>query len=171
MRAEIEQIIAQWEKNPRDAAKRLVDYYGEPDEVTPSRLIWHNTFDGWKRTVLVNEETPHNFPAPHTDYLEQSIDYQVPLDKYNDLAAFDGSVVADRTQGELSARCGGTSMNFVAVNLAHDIVTGQRTVAEARQEYTRLYQAFKGGEKPPYTQEFQFELPKGSAQDPDKATV
>jgi hypothetical protein len=40
-------------------------------------------------------------------------------------------------KGEISACCG-ASMNFVAINLAYDIVTGKRPVQEARQEYTHL---------------------------------
>jgi hypothetical protein len=86
---------------------------------------------------------------------------------FSALAAYDGSVVADRTRGELSARCGGTSMNFVAINLAHDIVSGTRTIDEAREEYVRLYHAFKEGEKPPYTQGFQFARAIGDTRDPD----
>ena len=124
MHAAIESIIKDWPKNPRESAKRLVDYYGEPDEHTPSQLVWFRTHDGWKRTVLSRTEVPHDFPAHHTDFLEQWIDYQVPVDMYSKLAEYDGSVIVERTKGELSARCGGTSMNFVAVNLAHDIVTG-----------------------------------------------
>lgn len=114
---------------------------------------------------------PHDFPSHHTDSLEQFIDYKVPIDKYSTLAEFDGSVIAERTKGELSARCGGTSMNFVAINLAHDVVTGKRTVAEAREEYMRLYQAYKKGEKPPYAQSFQFPLPKGDTGDRDRPTL
>jgi hypothetical protein len=62
-------------------------------------------------------------------------------------------------------------MNFVAINLAHDIVTGKRSVEEAREEYTRLYKAYKDGEKPPYTESFQFDLPKGDTKDRDTATL
>ena len=166
MDAQIENIVRQWPKNPREAAGRLVDYYGPPDEVSGSRLIWHDTRDGWKRTELSSEEVPHDFPAHHTDYLEQFIDYRVPLEMYTPLAEFDGSVIVERTKGEMSARCGGTSMNFVALNLAHDIVTGKRSVEDARREYARLYRAFKKGEKPPYTQAFQFDLPRDT-RDPD----
>lgn len=171
MAESLDEIISSWPENPRKSAERLRDYYGEPDEYSQSRLIWYNTKDGWKRTVLSREEIPHNFPAPHTDFLEQFIDYKVPLDAYSKLAEYDGSVIAERTKGELSARCGGTSMNFVAINLAHDIITGERTVSEARQEYSRLYQAFQNGEKPPYTQSFQFELPSQSTADKDIAIV
>lgn len=62
-------------------------------------------------------------------------------------------------------------MNFVAINLAHDIITGKRSVAEARQEYTRLYEAYQDGEKPPYTQAFQFPLPKEDTKDLDTVTT
>lgn len=162
----IEQVIKDWSENPRESAERLLDYYGEPDEYSDSQLIWYDTDDGWKRTVLRNEEIPHEFPAPHTDYLEQFIDYHVPIEMYSKLAEFDGSVIAERTKGEMSARCGGTSMNFVAINLAHDIITETLSVDDAREEYARLYKAFQEGEKPPYTQEFQFDIPSNTG-DPD----
>jgi hypothetical protein len=168
MHAAIESIIKDWPRNPRESAKRLVDYYGEPDEYTPSQLVWFRTGDGWKRTVLSRTEVPHDFPAHHTDFLEQWIDYQVPVDMYSKLAEYDGSVIVERTKGELSARCGGTSMNFVAVNLAHDIVTGRRSVADARREYARLYQAYQNGEKPAYAEGFQFPLPGEDTRDPDE---
>ena len=137
----VEQIIDNWPNEPRESAKRLVEHYGEPQEYSESQLTWHGTQDGWRRTVLSKEETPHDCPAHHTDFLEQFIDYKVPVDMFSKLAEYDGSVIAERTKGELSARCGGTSMNFVAINLAHEIITGRRTVAEARAEYTRLYTA------------------------------
>jgi hypothetical protein len=163
----VDSVIARWPPEPRESARRLIESYGLPQEYTASQLIWHRTKDGWKRTILTAEETPHEFPAHHTDFLEQFIDYRVPIEMFSALAAYDGSVVADRTRGELSARCGGTSMNFVAVNLAHDIITGTRTVIEAREEYVRLYRAFKAGKTPPYTQGFQFTPGEGDTRDPD----
>ncbi len=51
----------------------------------------------------------------HTDLLEQFIDYKVPLDKYDDLAKFDGSVGVNRTKGELSARCDAEAHNLLAL--------------------------------------------------------
>jgi hypothetical protein len=59
-------------------------------------------------------------------------------------------------------------MNFVAINLAHDIVTGRRSAAEARQGYSRLYQAFKRGEKPPC---LSVPLPKEATSGPDTPTL
>lgn len=62
-------------------------------------------------------------------------------------------------------------MNFVAINLAHDIVTGKRTVQQARDEYTKLYQAYKRGAHPRYSQLSEFELPRGDTRDPEVATM
>jgi hypothetical protein len=171
MNQELQNVVKEWPKEPKESAERLVGYYGEPAEFTDSQLVWYRTHDGWKRTVLSREEVPHEFPSRHTDFLEQFIDYKVPLEMYSPLARYDGSVMLERTKGEMSARCGGTSMNFVAVNLAHDIVTGRRSVEEAREEYARLYQAHKRGEKPPYTQAFQFPVAHGNTGDLDLPTV
>ena len=168
MKQTFEQVIYGWPREPRAYALRLIRYYGPPSEYTSSQLIWHRTPDGWKRTVLSREEVPHDFPSAHMDFIQQFIDYRVPVDMFSKLAEYDGSVIAERTKGELSARCAGTPMNFVAINLAHDIVTGRRSVPEARAEYARLNAAVRRGEKPPYTQAFQFSPVSGAMGDRDR---
>jgi hypothetical protein len=171
MSQEVANIAESWPTGPKESAQRLLEYYGRPDEFSKTQLIWSNTHDGWKRAVLSSEGTPHEFPKPHSEFLEQFMDYRVPIDMFSPLAEYDGSVIAERTRGEISARCGGTSMNFVAINLAHDIVTRKRTVAEARAEYVHLYDdAYQRGEKPPYTQAFEFELAKSDTVDRDRST-
>jgi hypothetical protein len=69
--------------------------------------------------------------------LEQFIPCRVPVDKFDDLAAFDGSVLVDRTKGLMSARCAGEGGNFVALNLAHEIVQGHQDVETARTAMPR----------------------------------
>ncbi|SFM47728.1 hypothetical protein SAMN05192568_103339 [Methylobacterium pseudosasicola] len=39
------------------------------------------------------------FPAKHSDVLEQSLPYRVPLNLYSAVATFNGSVFPDRTRG------------------------------------------------------------------------
>ncbi len=58
----------------------------------------------------------------------KSTTYKVPTEKYSDLAKFEGSVVADRTQGLLRARCDKEGNNMLALNFANDIITGKKTV-------------------------------------------
>lgn len=166
----LEDITQEWPQVAREAVESMTEKYGPPDEYSESQAIWHQN-GPWKRTVVQREEVPHEWPAHHKDVLEQFIHYRVPPDKYDDLARFDGSVIVERTKGVISARCAGEAMNFVALNLANDIVTGKYSVEEARREYERLYQSYQDGQKPQYTQQLVFEVPEGGTGDPDVATI
>lgn len=162
----LDEVLASWPETPHEVAMTIIEKYGQPDSITESRLIWHNT-GPWKTTIVYRDVVQHDFPVPHPDLLEQVIDYQVPVEMFDDLAAYDGSVIVERTKGTMAARCDKEAANFLAINLAHDVVTGQRTVEEARQFYADTIQAVMNGETPPYTQGFQFELPTGTP-DPDQ---
>src|SRR5690606_26040284 len=96
--------ISSWPEESREAATLVIDQYGEPDEVTESQLIWHEP-GRWKRIVASKTFFRHDFPTPHIDSVESVIDYRVPPEKVSALAEFDGSVVVERTAGEVSARC------------------------------------------------------------------
>ncbi|MGH7636917.1 MAG: hypothetical protein ACREOK_04635 [Gemmatimonadaceae bacterium] len=145
----------------------MIDKYGQPNEQTATRLVWHAT-GPWKRTILYKNEVPHDFPKPHTDLLEQFIDYRVPADKYDELAAYDGSVIVERTKGEMSARCDKEAMNFLALNLADEIVRGVRTVQQARAEYAKQAMAFMNNQSAPHTTGLHFNVPNGGTADRDR---
>jgi hypothetical protein len=49
---------------------------------------------------------------------QQFIDYKADPGLYDELAKYDGSVVLERTSGEISARCGKEDANFLTLNLA-----------------------------------------------------
>lgn len=161
-----ERTITSWPESSRTAATQMVQKYGQPDGITANRLIWHNKAP-WREIVVDREEVPHSFPKPHVDVLLQSVNFRVPPDKFDDLAEYDGSVIAERTKGTLSARCDKEPMNFLALNLAHDVATGKRSVSEARTFYTETAMAAMKGDMRPYTQRLQFS-PPASAGDPDK---
>ena len=101
------------------------------------------------------DAAPHNFPAQHSDWLEQTVSYRVPVAKFGELAAFDGSLLADRTRGELTARSDSEAANYVALNLADQIVAGKKTSEEARRIYAGL---IRSGRKTasPYEQGLMF---------------
>ena len=116
-------VIEDWKEASKTAAQDMMEMYGQPDEVTESVLIWHEN-GGWLRTVVYKNEIPHDFPTPHVDVVEQWVRYRVPPDMFDDLARFDGSVMAERTSGLLSARCEKESSNILALNLADEIARG-----------------------------------------------
>jgi hypothetical protein len=107
---------------------------------------------------------------PHKDVMEQYVDYKVPPGKADELARYDGSVYFDRTKGEMSARCDMEAANFVALNLAHDVATGKRSVEEAREFYPKAVMAHMQKESSPYAEKLQFSPQRGTA-DADKTTV
>lgn len=164
-----EQVLKNWKEQPRKVAQEMMKKYGQPNEVTEQRLIWHNT-GPWKRTELINEEIDHEFPMPHKDMLYQVVNFEVPADKFDDIAKFDGSVIVERTRGELGARCDKEGANLLAVNLAHDIATGKRSVEEARKIYTEQIIAMANGEPAPLTQKLAFQ-PPSKAGDPGEMTM
>lgn len=160
------EVIGGWPEESREAAQLVIDARGEPDEVLESLLVWYDAAP-WKRVVATRTFYEHRFPVAHTDSVESFLDYQVPVERISDVIAFDGSVVIERTAGELSARCHDEEANFLAVNLADDIVTGERTVEEARQYYGKEFLDYRRGEPTPYMDGLRFDPPTGGTADPD----
>lgn len=154
-----------WPEESREAAQLVIDKYGDPDEATDSLLIWDNRAP-WKRIVAYRDVDSHNFPAPHNDSVESFLQHAVPIGKVSELTEFDGSVVVNRTRGELSARCHDEEANHLALNLAQDIITGERTVNEAREYYATEFLAARKKEPTPYMEGLRFE-PNGE-RDPDE---
>ena len=164
----VDKYLAGWKQKPREVAKTMIGKYGLPHEATAQRLIWHNN-GPWKVTALANEEIPHDFPMPHHDMLFQAIDYRVAdSSKVDALFRYDGSVIVERTKGELAARCDKEEANFLAINLAHDVVTGKRTVDDARKFYSDSIAMMMKGKPGDYLQGFRFKLPTGNQGDRDK---
>lgn len=162
-------VIQEWPEDARTVTASLITKYGTPDEVTPTTVVWFNQ-GPWKAIVSSKEETPHDFPFPHADIVENFTSYKVPTDLFSKLADFDGSVTVSRTRGLLSARCHDEEANHLAVNLAHDIIMGTKTVAEARQAYVDTMIEFREQKPAVYMHELQFE-PQSSAGDRDVALV
>lgn len=168
----LNRILDQWPSGPKETVQKMTQKYGPPIEATPSRVIWIRN-GPWKETVVYKEETQHDFPKPHKDHIKQYIDYRVPVGKFDDLAKFDGSVIVDRTKGEIAARFDKEEMNFLALNLANDIVNNKTNVEGAREKYGQQAMAFMKQDlvSAPYTQAFRFNVSHGGTADPDKPTI
>jgi hypothetical protein len=160
------QHIQAWPEESREAAGLVIEKYGEPDEMTESQLLWHNR-GKWKRIVASKAFFRHEFPAPHIDSVQCVIDYRVPTDKFTSLARFDGSVIVERTAGEVSARCHDEEANFLALNLMHDIVTDKKNVEQARDYYAKEFADYRRKKPTPYMKELRFTPSDGDAADPD----
>ncbi len=164
-------MVRAWPKESRTVANDFIKKYGLPDEATPSLLMWHDN-GPWKRTIVYKEPIEHNFPIAHKDVVEQVINFEVPADKADELATFDGSVYFDRTRGELSAKCDKEVANMLALNLAVDVITDKKSPDEARQAYADAMQQVMSGAKPEIVSELKFERPSArAAADPDRPLI
>jgi hypothetical protein len=150
------EIMQGWSEDAREAAQLVIDKYGDPDEATASVLIW-NEPGPWKRIVAYRDPDTHNFPAPHKDSLESFLQHDVAAERVSDVLEFDGSVVFNRTRGELSARCHDEEANLLALNLANDIIEGMRSVEEARKYYAHEFLGYRKKEATPYMEGLRFE--------------
>jgi len=164
--AQVDKMTKGWPKASRDAITFLTGKYGAPAAVTADMAVWGKA-GPWKRTIVFRTEVPHKFPGPHTDVMQQWLDYKAPLSMYDDLAMYDGSVVLERTSGEMSARCDKEEANVLAVNLAHEVATGKRSVESARQKYGEQIMAMKAKQPAPYTERVMFNM-DASTEDPDR---
>lgn len=159
-----------WPKDHRKAVEEMMEKYGQPDEATASMVIWNNN-GPWEKTIIYKEEWQHDFPKGHKDYVEQFINYEPVEDKFDEIAQYDGSVILERTAGLMSARCDKERMNFLAINLAHEIMTGKRNVKDAREFYAKTAVETMMGGSSVYTEKFLFNLPEGDTGDPDEGMV
>ena len=169
-RAEVERIIENWPQPQKKVAQQMIEKHGPPNEATPTKLFWYS-HGPWKRTEITSDVVAHNFPAPHTDFLTQVIDYRVPPEKIADIVRFDGSIYIDRTKGEVAARCDAEAANILGMNMVHEIVTGKRTVEEAREITAQNTVAYAMGRSAPYAERFLFEVPRGGTHDLDESMI
>ncbi len=158
--------LKSWPAASQKAAKEMESKYGKPNGVTSDMLEWNNN-GIWLKTIVYKKEMIHNFPQLHTDVLEQWVNYSVPLNNYDELAFYNGSVTANRTNGTISSRCNNEAINLLSLNLAYDILNNSKTVAQARIQHGKDELDFTNGKKPQYTQYMHF-IGDKTAPDPDK---
>jgi hypothetical protein len=168
--AQVKSILRDWPAPQKNVAQQMIAKYGRPNQATPTKLFWYNNHP-WKRTELSKDVVLHHWPTVHTDFLTQVIDYRVPPEKFDEIAQFDGSIICDRTRGEVSVRCDSESANVLGMNMVHEIVTGKRTVEDARRISCESTVAYNLGRSAPYAERLLFEPPKGSTEDLDKSEI
>lgn len=161
----VEALTRDWAKTPRQVVQTVMGNYGPPDEATESLLIWHRNGRGsgaWRGRsrwgIGSRGHTRTSWNRPSTTAFRSTSTASWPVT---------GSVIPERTKGEVSAPCEGEELNFLALNLANDICTGAIDAEKARIRCSEIKSAFSNGEEHPYTQGLQFDVPQGGTADPD----
>jgi hypothetical protein len=169
-RRDAEAIIEGWPDAPKKAATKILDHYGPPNEATPTKLFWYRS-GPWARMELTGNEVLHKFPMPHVDFFTQYVDYPVSAAKASELLEFDGSVILDRTAGQIGARCDDEAFNVLTLNLAVEILEGRRAVEDARELYAETAAAYVMGRDAPYAERLLFDPPEQETADPDEVII
>jgi hypothetical protein len=142
-------VVRQWPDAARATARAMIAKYGQPVRWSEAALVW--VANGpWEKTVVYRSAWPHFTGRRDKDYLEQTIAYRVPAEKFDALRRFDKRISIDGDTGQLSARSESESTNFLTMNLADEIVTGKREVADARDFYKKTVSLSKSGKSSPY---------------------
>jgi hypothetical protein len=152
-----EQAISTWPDLAKAAARAMIEKYGKPEGVGKDSLVWYSN-GSWKRTLVHQRAWPHYAFKRDKDYLENVIGYVVPNDKLEALTRFDKRIDVDQASAELSARSETEPMNYLALNLADEIIRGKRTVEEAREFQKTITRLAAAGKASAYLNSFLFDV-------------
>lgn len=147
--------IAAWPDSSRKLTMALVEKYGIPNRLNEVEAVWYDC-GPWRRIVVHRDSWSRILGIREKNYLEQTIRYRVPYDKIASLKRFDKWIDFDEAGGELTSRAENESFNYMAFNLADEIVNGKRSVKEARDFSRRTEELAKAGKSSPYLEGFLF---------------
>lgn len=149
----VQQIIASWPTVSRLTAGFLIEKYGAPNEVASNELTWVDN-SPWKKTMVHKEGLLRTAPRR---IVHQTVGYDVPRAKVAALDSMDMGLKADRGRKELSVVSESEEANFLALNLANDVITGRITVQDAKDAYERTLTLAAAGKSSPYTEGLSFD--------------
>ena len=132
-------ITKNWRhEDARMYAEDLVKVFGEPDEMTETLLSWNSIEPPFSEVWIVDESIPHEFPAPHRDYVYSSMKIQVPNELLEILGHASGSIIYDSLKKEVTARCGSLYANAATLGFVRDLVDGKIKMNkdQAKKEYS-----------------------------------
>ncbi|MFI5348887.1 MAG: hypothetical protein ACHQ2Z_05040 [Elusimicrobiota bacterium] len=138
-------VIVRWPETSRALAGVLLEKYGIPDEMVASQLSW-NDRRPWTRIVVFRDADA----AGGSNHLMESVAYgKVPFDRWRELSAL-GHAAYDPVTEELSARTDAEETNYLALNLADEVIRGRRSAVAARYFYDSTLSLSYYGKSSPY---------------------
>lgn len=157
-----ESIILQWPTFSYRLARYMISKYGQPAQSSDVRLVWLDN-GPWKKTVVYRVPPGGRTLGDTAGRLEQSVEYRVPAEKRGELARFDREIGFDEKAGLLTVLSNDEGDNFLAVNLADEVVRGRRTAKEASDFRRQILRLQDSGKSSPYLERLLFvaERPSG----------
>lgn len=140
------QSVSGWPTASRIAAEAMIEKYGAPDSSGAETATW-NDKGSWKRTTIHRKGT---------DFLEQTVSYAVPEEKRADLEKMDLMLKVVPADRELSVTSASEEANYLAMNLADEVIREKRTPEDAHEFYMETVKLSRAGKSSPYMQGLMF---------------
>ena len=135
--------VSRWPAFSKTVAEAMLEKYGAPDMLDGDSVRWNDN-GSWKKTIV------RRVPREGEDVLEQTISYDVPRDKRAALSKLDIMLKVNALDKELSATSESEETNFLALNLADEVVHDKRTPEDAREYYLTTVRLSHAGKASPY---------------------
>ncbi|MBI3299006.1 MAG: hypothetical protein HYZ75_12620 [Elusimicrobia bacterium] len=155
-----EGILRSWPELSREVAGLMISEYGRPDDYSARSLIWFGN-GPWKRTVVYRDPPVRRFLGRDEEVLEQVVTYAVPDERLKPLKRFSERLRVNQAAGELSIRSDSQTLNYLTLNLAHEIVVGKRSPDDAADFLDRVVRLEKAGKTSPYISGLRFSTSAG----------
>jgi hypothetical protein len=135
----------------------MMEKYGVPDRIDTKRVVWLNK-GPWKQ-ISVWDGLDDEEGLIGANVVEETIAYLVPRNKRDDLNGFHAEVEISADGAELSTRAPSEERNFLALNLADEIIRGVRTPEAANGFYASTLRLADAGKSSPYLKGLLFRPP------------
>lgn len=156
-------LIENWPASARKNAEAMILEYGQPDHTEEASLVWYNN-GPWKETVAYRETVfDGEDDAKPVGILRQTITYRVPEGRFASLDSFTRSLVGDPSRDELSFQSDSEKKNFLAINIADEIINREKTPDEAKDFYAKQISLTEAGKTSRYTMGFLFPVDNENA--------
>ena len=140
--------IASWPGFSGISAAIMIDEYGPPDRIEADRLVWNDK--GFCKRLIAWNVKP--YAGTGAEDIESIVAYPVPPESRAALAQFSSQLQVAVNGTELSARSTTPNLNFLLLNLAHEVIAGNKTPAQAREFYERTVMLSIAGKTSPLMQ-------------------
>lgn len=136
----IEVFLDSWPDETRAIAREVVEKYGEPDESTTTRLIWHAR-GPWQEIVVYRDFVEHAYPARHIDAFEGTLRFKLTASEVANLARFNGCISCCQTRRTMTIYCQNEEVALLIATFAYYLVRKNISSVQVRKKFYEAYES------------------------------
>ena len=125
-------------KDAKEYAEALIKKFGEPDYVSRGYLGWNSIEPPFDMVWIMDESVPHDYPAPHRDYVYSSMIIPLKSDMMEAISHASGSIIVDGLKNKVTARCGTLYANAATLGFVKKIADGEIDYSD-KEKVKKMY--------------------------------